>query len=141
MKKYTDLETMVYRHSTLAAGLALATLAKYTDDVFYEPLQNPMSSGKSASPKKPSQAPVLKFCKVYPNPSMGIVLVEIPAHLKNVSVEVIDANGKVMFHTPNMQTGSGTITLNLRVLASGSYTLYIEVDEKLSEAHRIQISR
>ncbi len=133
------LNTIAYKHSTLAASIAKVTLFGYTGILFLEVLVKPEFGGTPKSMNHPSKAPEIKECKVYPNPTAGVLLIEIPDDYVEVQAIVRNESGKVI---RNEVLSSGMATLNLRALASGSYTLYLhsEVGD-LKEIHQIQIAK
>lgn len=138
--EYNLLENIAYRHSTLAAGLALATLHYYAGYEFLEVLVEPAFQGKSNKGNRNKvKQPEIKVCRVYPNPTAGILAVEIPAEFKDVKAALTDMQGKVVYQEGNLE---GMATLNLRNLASGPYQLQIQSEDgKLNETHRVQITK
>ena len=127
------------RHSTLAAGLAKVTLYGYTGVPFLETLVEPETPLTPKSMGERTNAPQIKTCKVYPNPTAGILMIEIPTEFEEVEVTVRNASGKVV-HRETI--GNGMVTLNLRSLASGSYVLHLQnADGALNETHQIQIAK
>ncbi len=80
-----------------------------------------------------------KRFEIYPNPTEGIVQIEIPVEFSGVNVIVTDIVGRIV-HKAQLSAGTGT--LNLRNLPSGSYIVTLESKEgKLKESHQIQIVR
>ena len=133
------LNTIAYKHSTLAASLAKVTLFGYTGIPFLEVLVKPEFGGTPKSMNQPSKAPEIKECKVYPNPTAGVLLIEIPDDCVEVQAIVRNESGKVI---RNEVLSSGMATLNLRAFASGSYTLYLHSKVgDLKEVHQIQIAK
>ncbi len=133
------LETIAYKHSTLAASLAKVTLYGYTGIPFLEVLVKPEFGGTPKSMNQPSKTPEIKECKVYPNPTAGILLVEIPTDCEKVEAVVRDSNGRIL-HQEFLQ--SGMATLNLRALSSGNYILHLRsIKCDLDEIHQIQIAK
>ncbi len=133
------LNTIAYKHSTLAASLAKVTLFGYTGIPFLEVLVKPEFGGTPKSMNQPSKAPEIKECRVYPNPTAGILMVEIPEDYVEVEAIIRDKSGKGVH---NEVLSSGMATLNLRGLASGSYTLYLHSKVgDLRETHPIQIAK
>ncbi len=133
------LETIAYKHSTLAASLAKVTLFGYKGIPFLEVLVKPEFGGTPKSMHQPSKAPEIKECKVYPNPTAGILMIEIPDEFKEVQTTVRDEVGKAVY---NGLLSPGMATLNLRTLASGSYTLILHSKKgTLNETHQIQITK
>ena len=133
------LELIAYKHSTLAAGLAKVTLYGYTGIPFLETLIEPETPLTPKSMGERSLVPEIKTCKVYPNPTAGILMVEIPREFEKTTATVRNATGKVV-HQEVLT--SGMVTLNLRGLASGSYVLHLlTFDGALDETHQIQIAK
>ena len=74
-----------------------------------------------------------------PNPTLGILMVEIPSGFESIKAQLTDATGRVVFEQEEV---SGLATLNLRHLASGIYTLHLQSENgELQESHKIQISK
>ena len=138
--EFTTLETIAYRHSTLAAGLALTNLNYYADYEFLEVLVEPDFQGKSNRVNRNKvKQPEIKLCRVYPNPTSGILIVEIPGEFKDVTATLTDMQGKVVYQEAKLK---GFATLNFRSESSGAYQLQLRTDNgKLNEIHRIQIAR
>jgi len=138
--EFNLLENMAYRHSTLAAGLALTTLNYYADYDFLEVLVEPDTQGKSNRVKRNKvKQPEIKLCRVYPNPTAGILMIEIPDEFKDVNAILIDMQGRVVYQEAKL---NGFATLNFRSESSGAYQLQLRTDNgKLNEIHRIQIAR
>ena len=128
------------QHSTLAAGLALTTLNYYADYDFLEVLVEPDFQGKSNRVNRNKvKQPDLKVCRVYPNPTSGILMVEIPGEFKGVKATLTDMQGKVVYLESKL---NGIATLNLRKESSGAYQLQLRTDDgMLNETHRIQIAK
>lgn len=138
--EFNTLETIAYRHSTLAAGLALTTLNYYADYDFLEVLVEPDFQGKSNKINRNKvKQPKIKRCSVYPNPTSGILMVEIPGEFKSVKATLTDMQGKVVYEERNLE---GIATLNLIKESSASYQLQLLTEDgKLNETHRIQITK
>ncbi len=133
------LETIAYKHSTLAASLAKVTLFGYTGIPFLEVLVKPDFGGTPKSMNQSSKPPEIKECKVYPNPTAGILIIEIPKKFDELEAIVRDSNGKILL---NELLTSGLATLNLRFLASGNYILNLRVRSgEFKESHQIQIAK
>jgi hypothetical protein len=64
---------------------------------------------------------------VYPNPTNGLLNVELPSDLdlSSVSVKIIDLNGRVVVDESKNSLQHFTLNLNDRNLASGVYQLSI----------------
>lgn len=128
---------IAYKHSTRAAGLAAVTLSEYTNFLLLETLVEPVDAAPKSNRSSTKDAPVLKVCKVYPNPSAGIFLVEIPPIFEQVLLRITDGNGKLIYEHMGV---NGVNSINLRQAASGAYKLSIyNADGKLNETHTIQI--
>ena len=128
---------IAYKHSTRAAGLAAVTLSEYTNFLLLETLVEPVDAAPKSNRSSTKDAPVLKVCKVYPNPSAGIFLVEIPPTFEQVTLRITDGNGKLIYENLGV---NGVNSVNLRPAASGTYQLLI-MDEggRHQESHTIQI--
>jgi hypothetical protein len=126
-----------YKHSTRAAGLAAVTLSEYTDFLLLEKLVEPIDASPKSNRSSMKDAPKVKFCKVYPNPTSGILLVEVPTGFTNLIIRVLDHSGKLIYQERVLD---GLNTINLRQVSSGSYMLSIRSEDgTLNESHAIQI--
>ena len=79
--------------------------------------------------------------KVYPNPSMGEFTVELPAPAQLTVISVIDIYGKVI-ETREIKGGAQTkIGFNLDNLASGTYMIRVDADNKLFRGKVVVMNR
>lgn len=121
--EFDQLETIALKNSTMAAGLALATLKEYADYFFIEPLIEPDYQGKSNKARNHrAKVPMLSDIKVYPNPASDIVLANIPSEYETVRVLIFDSNGR---QVKSLNAGTGIVTFNVSDLDSGTYIIQI----------------
>ncbi len=64
---------------------------------------------------------------IYPNPTSGTFMVQIPGAVSNASIMVTDVSGKVL-QVIHPQPGQHLIQVSLTNLASGTYMIKIEAD-------------
>jgi Secretion system C-terminal sorting domain len=83
----------------------------------------PRTSGGNAMPPTKEVAPVSGL-SVYPNPANNILFIQLPQHAKVLSVEILDAQGRLM---PVVPTQGATPTVNISKLAAGNYFLKVNV--------------
>lgn len=123
-----------------AAGLALVTLNQYAGHEYQEVLVEPGLNPKANKVKpKPFNETNISVFKVYPNPTTGILLIEVPSEFKDIKGVILDGTGKEISNENGL---NNTATLNLRNLSSGSYTLMLLSKEgKLIETQQIQIAK
>jgi len=115
------LETIALKNSSMASGLALATLKEYEDYFFIEPLIEPDYQGKSNKVRNyRAKSPNLNDIKVYPNPASEIVLAHVPAKYESVNVLIFDSKGQ---QVKGLNVTSGITTLSVKDLSSGSYII------------------
>lgn len=138
-QELNTLGIIAYRNFTLADGLAKVLLYNYASIPIHEPLVKPEISTTPKSNSKSSKVPESKVFKIYPNPTRGIVLIEIPTTYEKVNVTVIDIYGKIVYKE---QCQSGEALINLRDLSTGSYIVRLDdKDGNMKESHQIQIVR
>ncbi|MES2514668.1 MAG: T9SS type A sorting domain-containing protein [Bacteroidota bacterium] len=66
---------------------------------------------------------------VMPNPSTGIVSIDMPFAKRGLTIEVIDAMGKVVYSEKTISTAVGELKyLNLEHLSKGLYTVTLKTD-------------
>ena len=140
--EFSELEDIAIKRNTLAASKALVTLSEYADYEFVEVLVEPdlesKSNRNSTRGRRIEDIPILE-CKIYPNPTAGILMVEVPSMYEEVHATLRDTNGKPVHQESNL---TGMAPLNLRHLSSGNYILELESkDGTLHETHSIQIAR
>ena len=139
LSQLASLEEISIKNSTRAAGLAAITLAQYADYQLLETLVEPIEASPKLNSTPPKNEPNLRVCKVYPNPTAGILIVDIPKGYVNVLLTITDINGRVILESKGMD---GLNTLNLREASNGSYQLIIRsLDGILSESHTIQLTK
>jgi hypothetical protein len=63
----------------------------------------------------------LRNISIYPNPTRGNVVVNLPNGIDKLKAEVLDMQGKVMFVNENIQVTSGQGELNIQHLSNGLY--------------------
>lgn len=129
-----------YSHAT-AKGSVL--LESYAGVEFHEVLVEPDWQSKSDKNKrgKVTSAEV-KICKVYPNPTAGILLIEVPAEYTEIHAEIMDHTGRSVLASFLLTGRTGIATLNLRHLSSGAYVLHLSGPEgKLDEVHRVNLTK
>ena len=133
------VQEIALKSSTRAAGLAAITLSQYSDFLLLETLVEPVDAAPKSNHSSTKGAPVVKFCKVYPNPSAGIFLVDIPPIFEQVTLRITDGNGKLIYENMGV---NGINSVNLRQAASGTYHLSIEHNGgQPQETHTIQIAK
>jgi hypothetical protein len=71
------------------------------------------------------QALVGKFIRVYPNPSKGIFVLELPDGAKNASVLITDVSGRIIERRVVM--GENAISFNLSKVAQGMYMIQVAI--------------
>lgn len=71
-----------------------------------------------------SESAVLSSVRVYPNPTTGVLTIELPDPSMAEMIEVFDAAGKRVFITTELFE---TQSLDLSILAAGAYTLRVGV--------------
>lgn len=57
---------------------------------------------------------------IYPNPGHGLYTVEVPPSLQLFSVQIFDAQGRLVFHRDGVQ---GAFSVDIRGLPAGTYFL------------------
>ncbi len=131
------LEEIAFKHSTRAAGLAAVTLSQCADFLLLETLVEPIDATPKSNRRPIKGGPEIKLCKVYPNPTAGILIIEVPFGFQNVALRITDVNGRLVFESRIIE---GLNTINLREVSTGPYQLTIRSkDGILSESHNIQL--
>jgi hypothetical protein len=135
------LEQISFKHGSRAALLAELILSEYTGQLLLETLVEPNDESKSIKSKKPTVSSTGgKRSKVFPNPSSGIFIVDIPREWSEIIISVLDQAGKVVYNIHS--TNIDVTNIDLRHLASGSYNLLVVSTEFGSkESHHIQIMK
>lgn len=126
-----------------AAAKAAALLDAYAGINIHEVLIEPDWQSKTTKTKRSKfKAPEIKLCRVYPNPTVGILMVEVPTEYVDVRAEIVDAFGRTVFASILVPGPTGLATLNLRRFSSGVYTLHLtDANGKLDEVHRVNLSK
>lgn len=73
--------------------------------------------------------------EIYPNPSAGLVTMQVPEHIGKADLRVLDLNGRLI-HSRSLQSISGQLALDLTQLSPGIYQLDLQSD---GLAHRSKL--
>ncbi|MBL1180995.1 MAG: T9SS type A sorting domain-containing protein [Bacteroidetes bacterium] len=65
----------------------------------------------------------LKNISIYPNPSRGNVVINLPNGIEKLKAEVIDMQGKIVYSENNVNVMGGQANLDLQFLPNGTYQI------------------
>ncbi len=134
---------MLDKPNSPAAAKSTVLLEAYAGFEFHEVLVEPDWQNKSNKTKRGKfKVPEVNVCRVYPNPTEGILLVEVPSKYDEINAELVDATGRSVLTAVLTPGRTGLATLNLRNLSSGAYILHLtSVEGKLDEVHRVNLAK
>jgi len=69
----------------------------------------------------------LNAISIYPNPSNGILNFSSDAVLENVTIQIIDVSGRIVFAETNLKTAT---SIDISTLQSGIYIVKLNHDGK-----------
>ncbi len=120
---------------------ALYNVVFDTYRIFYDICYTDSTSERLISGNEEKAISVVKFSRVYPNPTAGLVNVVVTnaKDKEEVSAEVFDITGKSIYSSKQF-LNSGTIILNPD-LSSGTYLLKIKLSDGTMDVHRLIISK
>lgn len=142
--RHQILENLILsKPNSLAAAKAQLLLKVYAGVDFHEVLVEPDWQSKTPKARRGKyEAPPINQCKVYPNPTEGILIVEVPVQFETVLCQVISVGGQVVMAETLGRERTGLATVNLRHLPAGVYTLHLtDTSGQLKETHRISLSK
>ncbi|MBK7214058.1 MAG: T9SS type A sorting domain-containing protein [Bacteroidales bacterium] len=73
-----------------------------------------------------------KNISIYPNPTTGLVNIEVPAGMENYSLHILNLQGKILLNEPLKKQ-----TTDLSNLESGIYVLQLFQDQQLLKTSKI----
>ena len=76
------------------------------------------------------------FANIYPNPTSGLVNVELSLILSNAKIQLVDLQGKILF--TNTEFNGQNLLLDLNSLSAGIYLLQIEQNNQISQFRLIK---
>ena len=76
------------------------------------------------------------FANIYPNPTSGIVNIELSLILNNAKIQLVDLQGKILF--TNSEFNGQNLMLDLNSLTAGMYLLQIEQNNQISQFRLIK---
>jgi hypothetical protein len=76
------------------------------------------------------------FANIYPNPTSGMVNIELSLILNNAKIQLIDLQGKILF--ANTEFNGQNLMLDLNSLTAGMYLLQIEQNNQISQFRLIK---
>ena len=76
------------------------------------------------------------FANIYPNPTSGLVNVELSLILSNAKIQLVDLQGKILF--TNTEFNGQNLLLDLNSLSTGIYLLQIEQNNQISQFRLIK---
>ncbi len=71
------------------------------------------------------------FANIYPNPTSGLVNINLSMTLSNANIQVIDLQGKILFANPEFK--GQKLMLDLNNFSNGMYLLQIEQNSQISK--------
>ena len=88
-------------------------------------IESSVTSGIAEIPNK------LKELNVYPNPSSGLVNIEIPAEFKQARVRVMDMQGRLVFEKDLSKFENSIAEINLNQLNKAAYFIILSNDKEI----------
>jgi hypothetical protein len=76
------------------------------------------------------------FANIYPNPTSGMVNIELSLILNNAKIQLVDLQGKILF--TNSEFNGQNLMLDLNSLTAGMYLLQIEQNNQISQFRLIK---
>jgi hypothetical protein len=111
----TNLEAIAQKNNRAAQQAALV-LSEYQGWTLLETLVEPTDETPKSNRSNKPQGINQKQTRVYPNPTSGILLVEVPAVKADVILHVLNNSGRSVLHVDG---SSGINHLNIRLIAPG----------------------
>jgi hypothetical protein len=71
------------------------------------------------------------FANIYPNPTSGLVNINLSMTLSNANIQLIDLQGKILFANPEFN--GQNLMLDLNNFSNGMYLLQIEQNSQISK--------
>jgi hypothetical protein len=106
----------------VAAGLALTVLNEYSDYDYLEVLVEPDWQGKSNHVVKQEKGNTESQYRIYPNPTRGLLFLQIPNLSSGYGIDVFDSSGrKIRSERVNTETNA----VDLRELTNGPYIIIL----------------
>jgi hypothetical protein len=71
------------------------------------------------------------FANIYPNPTSGLVNIDLSKTLNNAKIQIVDLQGKILY--ANSEFNGQNLMIDLNSFSNGMYLLQIEQNRQISQ--------